>query len=76
MKRINCVTSKNITPNIVYWGFSQWYKWRWNWTHIDMGIISIYKLKNHKLWAIMAFLIWPMRVFYHSFFAGGFKNYK
>ncbi len=45
---------------LVWWGLSQSYKWRWNITHIDLGVISIYGLKS-PLWNILAFLIKPLR---------------
>jgi len=57
---------------IVWWGWSQWYKWRWNGTHIDFGVVSIYGLKETGLerlfWVVVAFAIYPMRFTYHHFF--------
>jgi len=53
---------------ISFWSFdtSAW-RWRWNITHIDIGFISIYNLpKNSVFWKIIAFLIKPMRNFYHK----------
>ena len=75
MKVFNVISSKDIINNISWWGFSQWYKWRWNETHIDLGPISIYKLKQLWFWKIIALIIWPMRFLYHIFYAGGFRNY-
>jgi len=75
MKEFDVIVSKDITENISWWGFSQWYKWRWNGTHIDLGPISIYELKKKHIWEVVAFLIWPFRLFYHSFYSGGLKNY-
>ena len=48
-----------------WWGFSEIHKWRWNITHIDLGVISIYGLKS-SLWKILAFLIKPLRKKYHK----------
>ena len=75
MKIIDVIGSNDITPNISWWGSSQWYKWCWNETHIDLGPISIYNLKRKWFWKIIAFIIFPMRLFYHVVFAGGFRNY-
>jgi hypothetical protein len=72
---IECHITKNLSKNTVWWGFSQWYKWRWNKTHIDLGIMSTYKLKQMWFWSCVAFLIWPLRLFYHTFYACGLKSY-
>ena len=56
----------------VWWGQSQWYKWRWNETHIDMGWISIYGLPNKGVgkyfWKLIAVCCKPMRIMYHRRF--------
>jgi hypothetical protein len=55
----------------VWWGISQWYKWRWNEEHIDMGMLSIYNLPTTGLgklfWIFIAFLCKPMRWYYHKY---------
>lgn len=55
---------------VTYWGLSQIYKWRWNVTHFDMGIISIYNIPQKGtgkyLWLIIAFIFKPMRIYYHN----------
>lgn len=51
-----------------WWGFSQWYKWRWNITRIDLGCLSINGLKS-KRWIILAWLIKPMRWYYHKYYS-------
>jgi len=48
-----------------WWGPSQWYKWRWHRTHIDLGILSIYGIERPWLWMPLAWAIKPMRVWYH-----------
>ena len=48
-----------------WWGLSQKYKWRWNITHIDLGVVSIYGIKS-KLWRILAWLILPLRRRYNK----------
>ena len=58
--------------DVTYWGWSQWYKWRWNVTHIDMGIISIYNLPQKGIgrlfWRFVSICIKPMRMLYHRRF--------
>lgn len=56
------------SENIVWWGFSQWLKWRWHEDHIDLGVLSVYELKRLWFWRIVSILIWPMRRFYHLFY--------
>ena len=55
---------------IVYWGRSQWYKFRWHKTHIDLGIFSIYKLPQNGVgalfWRMVAILVKPLRWWYHK----------
>ena len=72
---IDLICGRDISKNICWWGLSQWYKWRWNETHIDLGVLSIYNLKKLWFWKIIAFLIFPMRLFYHMIYAGGLRNY-
>jgi hypothetical protein len=50
----------------VWWGQSQWYKWRWNDTHADFGWFSIYGIKRPKLWLPVKWLMKPMRLYYHK----------
>ena len=54
---------------VVYWGKCQWYKFRWNFTHIDLGIISVYNLPVNKVsslfWIFLAIIIKPLRIWYH-----------
>jgi hypothetical protein len=54
-----------------WWGMSQWYKWRWNGTHIDMGPLSIYGIAQppNLLWRTLALAIKPMRYVYHRKFS-------
>jgi len=62
------IRGKKLTPNVIWWGWSQWYKWRWNVTHIDLGPISIYELRLVWFWKIIAFMTLPMRLMYHYLF--------
>lgn len=62
------IKGKNIAPNVIWWGWSQWYKWRWNSTHIDLGPLSVYEIRASWFWKIVAFLIVPLRTMYHLFF--------
>ena len=52
---------------LCWWGFSQWYKWRWHGDHIDLGPLSIYNIgpRSRWAWSIVAFLIKPFRYAYH-----------
>lgn len=50
---------------LVWWGWSQAHKWRWNGTHIDLGPLSIYDIERQWLWRPLAALIWPLRRWYH-----------
>lgn len=52
--------------SFVWWGQSQWYKWRWNETHADLGWFSIYGIKHPKLWYPLKWLMKPMRIYYHK----------
>ena len=61
----DCTIGCNVSKDIVWWGFSQIHKWRWNETHIDLGCISVYNLKRKWFWKCVAFLIKPLRMFYH-----------
>lgn len=64
---INTIRGKLLMPNVTWWGWQQWYKWRWNCTHIDLGPISIYELREIWFWEIVAFMILPLRAMYHLF---------
>ena len=51
----------------VWWGRSQWYKFRWFGDHIDLGMLSIYNLPEPSLfWRIISIIIKPLRVWYHK----------
>jgi hypothetical protein len=50
----------------VWWGQSQWYKWRWHDTHADLGWLSIYGIQNPKRWFLLKWLMRPMRLYYHK----------
>ena len=54
-----------------WWGWSQWYKWRWFKTHLDMGLISFYGIPEKGLWSwpwrILAVCCKPMRKCYQWF---------
>lgn len=52
----------------VWWGKTQWYKWRWNETHADMGMLSIYGIKRPLLWLPLKWLMKPMRLYYHKYY--------
>ena len=56
----------------VWWGLSQWYKWRWFNDHIDLGMLSIYNLSQEGIgklgWRFISILIKPMRIFYHKIY--------
>ena len=55
--------------SLVWWGFSQWYKWRRHSDHIDCGVFSVYGFrKNHPFWRFIGVLIKPMRWNYHRRF--------
>jgi len=69
---MNILTSKSFKIfglSVSYWGLSQWYKFRWNITHIDLGVISIYDLPQKGFgrffWRCISILIKPLRVWYH-----------
>jgi len=67
---LSVITGKTIqlgNLEFTWWGLSQWYKWRWYGTHIDLGVVSIYGLKS-KWWIILAWLVKPMRYYYHRHF--------
>ena len=49
----------------VWWGFSQFHKWRWQITHIDLGPVSIYGITHPWMWMPLAWLIKPLRMWYH-----------
>ena len=57
----------------VWWGISQWYKWRKHETHIDLGVLSLYNLPKWVV-EVMGFWIQPLRIMYHEFFVN--KNFK
>lgn len=61
------VEGRNLTKNITWWGWSQKHKWRWQKTHIDLGMISIYSLKKMWFWNLVAFLILPLRKRYQMY---------
>lgn len=51
----------------VWWGKSQFHKWRWNLTHIDMGPLSVYNIpEDSKFWKLVADIIKPLRWWYHK----------
>ena len=58
------LVSKDVTKNVCWWGFGQWYKWRWNVTHIDLGPVSVYELKCFWFWRLVSILIKPLRMYY------------
>lgn len=47
-----------------WYGLRQWYKWRWNVTHVDLGPLSIYGIKRPALWLPLRLAIWPLRQAY------------
>ena len=51
--------------NVSWWGWSEIHRWRWNHTHIDLGPLSVYELKRLWLWRTVAFVIKPLRMWYH-----------
>ncbi len=61
-----------------WWGRSQWYKWRWHGTHIDLGMLSIYDLPQKGpgrwFWRVISVLIKPMRWAYHLRFKKQWGN--
>ncbi len=65
-------SKKIFSVKFVWWGRSQWYKWRWNTTHIDMGCLSVYDLPTKGIgkyfWLLVAFCCKPMRKMYHKRF--------
>lgn len=50
---------------IFWWGFGQWYKWRWHGDHVDLGPLSIYGIERPWLWSPLRIGIKPMRWAYH-----------
>lgn len=54
----------------VFWGKCQWHKFRWNRTHIDLGIFSFYNLPEKGygavFWRFIALIVKPLRVWYHK----------
>lgn len=56
-----------LKGRFIWWGWEQWYKWRWNVTHIDLGPLSIYHT-NHWSWKILVIAVWPMRKLYHYYY--------
>ena len=71
-KKIPAIVGKDLTIGkitFVLWGFSEFWKWRWQKDHIDLGILSIYGFKrNHLFWRIIAIIAYPMRWNYHRRF--------
>ena len=57
------ITATNITRNVEWFGWAA-SRWRWHRTHIDIGPVSIYKLKAPHFWRFVSLLIWPMRAWY------------
>ncbi|KKN72649.1 hypothetical protein LCGC14_0408910 [marine sediment metagenome] len=54
---------------LTWWGFSQWYKWRWHKSHIDLGCLSVYGFRhNHWFWRFVALTIKPLRWNYNRRF--------
>ena len=58
--------SHRIFVDVVWWGWSQAHKWRWNTTHIDLGPVSVYNLRRLWFWQLVATLVSPLRARYHS----------
>ena len=69
------IVGRALTADVRWWGWSQWYKWRWNETHIDLGPVSVYNLHNRS-WPVIAFLIVPLRLLYHARVAGDERSGK
>jgi hypothetical protein len=61
------IVGKRLGPDAVWWGWGQWYKWRWQGTHIDLGPVSVYNLRRLWFWKAVAFLIFPLRLYYDRF---------
>jgi len=61
------IVGKRLGVDVVWWGWAQWYKWRWNGTHIDLGPVSVYNLRRLWFWKTVAFLIFPLRLYYDLF---------
>ena len=71
-KKMNVILGRDIkffNLKTVYWGKSQWYKFRWFNDHIDLGIISIYELPQsgigYLFWRLISIIIKPLRKWYH-----------
>ena len=53
-----------------WWGWNYWFLWRWNGTHIDLGPLTIRGIKRPWLWLPLAWLIKPLRIWYHWWYVG------
>jgi len=69
MKIISKPARKFMGFSFTWWGMPQWYKFRWNKTHIDLGVLSVYDLPQkglgYLLWRIVSIVIKPLRIWYH-----------
>jgi len=50
-----------------WWGWSEWYKWRWHGDHIDLGPLSVYGIKRGWLWWPVLIAIAPLRFAYNRY---------
>jgi len=67
---------KFLGLELCWWGWGQWYKWRWNRTHIDLGPLTLYGIQRPWLWLPLAWAIKPARLLYHAYVVnrGGFQS--
>ena len=62
--------SKLCGLEYTWWGRSQWYKFRWQGDHIDLGVVSFYELPQNGIgrifWVGVSIFIKPLRWWYHK----------
>ena len=78
MKLLGSEKLKLFGLDFRYWGLVQWYKFRWNGTHIDLGVLSIYDLPQKGIgklfWRFISILIKPLRTWYHKKYVYSVKS--
>jgi hypothetical protein len=53
--------------DLCWWGWSEWYKWRWHGDHIDLGPLSVYRIRRRWLWWPVLIVIAPLRFAYNLY---------
>lgn len=66
-----CLIGKQVTTSVTWWGWSQWYKFRWHGDHIDLGPLSVYGIPaegpGQWFWRTVSILVKPLRWAYHRY---------